>query len=142
MQVKRLLTAYFVFIVLQLFTLCQPSTARATLISYDFTFSPSFGPQPVGSFTYDNTPGTERFTQFFINVNPDGLNNSYLDFPASSLSRFLFEILDGPPSSFSPFVVFLFPFGENLWFVEGRYEFRFPNQFMPPTHAGTFTITE
>lgn len=109
-----------------LFVMSLASPLQATLIDCEFLFSPILGPMPIGSFTFDDTFGAERFTAFSIDVNPEGLNDSYLTL-SPGLSGSLFEVLDGPPASFSPFVKFRDPYGENLWFVEGRYEFSIPN---------------
>ena len=64
-----LVKASVTFLFLQITTIAQPYTAQATLIIYEFNFLSSFGPQPFGEFTYNNTPGDEEFTQFFIDVN-------------------------------------------------------------------------
>ncbi len=50
--------------------LVQIAPVQADPIDYDFTFSATFGPQPSGSFTYDDTPGAESFTAFSVDVLP------------------------------------------------------------------------
>jgi hypothetical protein len=141
MIIRRSTKTLIALSVFTIITLAHPSSTEAVLISYDFIFSPTFGPQPHGWFTYDDTPAAEQFTGFFIDVNPNGLNEAYESFVYPSLSRFLFDIFDGPPAPYSPFVVYRYPYGENLWFEEGRYEFRIPGP-ITLTHAGTFTIEE
>ena len=115
------------------------NAVQADPIDYDFTFTATFGPQPSGSFTYDDTPGAGSFTAFSVDVLPQGLNDRFVAL-SPSLASFLFGVLDGPPAAFSPFVVATYPFGKTLWFVDGTYQFFLPNDRVL-THEGTYTIS-